>query len=24
EKGELLMDGLTDDVLKAYEAHTGK
>jgi teichoic acid transport system ATP-binding protein len=24
EKGELLMDGLTDEVLKAYEAHTGK
>ncbi|MBD0737299.1 ABC transporter ATP-binding protein [Streptomyces sp. CBMA29] len=24
EKGELLMDGLTDDVLKAYEEHTGK
>ncbi|WSS23123.1 ABC transporter ATP-binding protein [Streptomyces sp. NBC_01190] len=24
EKGELLMDGDTDEVLKAYEAHTGK
>ncbi|HEY5834742.1 MAG TPA: ABC transporter ATP-binding protein, partial [Streptomyces sp.] len=24
EKGELLMDGGTDEVLKAYEAHTGK
>jgi teichoic acid transport system ATP-binding protein len=24
EKGELLMDGPTDEVLKKYEAHTGK
>jgi teichoic acid transport system ATP-binding protein len=24
EKGELLMDGPTDEVIKAYEAHTGK
>ncbi|MFI1094262.1 ABC transporter ATP-binding protein [Streptomyces sp. NPDC020917] len=24
EKGELLMDGPTDDVIKAYEAHSGK
>jgi teichoic acid transport system ATP-binding protein len=24
EKGELLMDGSTEEVLKAYEAHTGK
>ncbi|HEY3480328.1 MAG TPA: ABC transporter ATP-binding protein [Streptomyces sp.] len=24
EKGELLMDGPTDDVIKAYEEHTGK
>ncbi|MEE4547016.1 ABC transporter ATP-binding protein, partial [Streptomyces sp. V4-01] len=24
EKGELLMDGPTDQVIEAYEAHTGK